>query len=203
MPSAAASGTSECDGANAGPDFAAVREDVDDEVGERGTGEQAQRAGEQRHEQRFAGDQPADLRRGRAEGAQHRGLPAALGDRECERPGDDEQRDRAGDAAERAEDRDQPGAIRGGRIPGIGIGGVPAIEHVEPVPEALSSGGLCSAAADVPGSAITPTAFTCPGAPDKCGGDVGGEEHARPGSDRRARVRRRGRSRGSARRRSG
>ena len=119
------------------PDFAAIREDVDDEVGERRTGDQAQRAGDQRHEQRFAGDEPADLRRGRAEGAQHRGFPAALGDRECEGPGDDEQRDRAGDAAERAEDRDQPGAIRRGRITGVGIGGVSAIEHVESVPEAL------------------------------------------------------------------
>ena len=65
----------------------------------------------QRDDQRLAGDQPADLARRRAERAQHRGLAPALGDRERERAGDDEQRDGAGDAAHRAEDRDQGLAV--------------------------------------------------------------------------------------------
>ena len=104
-------------------------------------GEHTERARDQRDQQRLAGDQSADLRRRRAERAQHGGLPAALGDGQRERPGDDEQGDRAGDAAQRAEDGDEPGTIRGGRIPGVGIGSVLAIEDVEPAPETLLQAG--------------------------------------------------------------
>ena len=122
-------------------DLAAIREDVDDEVRERAARDHAQRAGHQRHEQRFAGDQPADLRWGRAESAQHSGLAPALGDGKGERSGDDEQGDRTGDAAERAEDGDQPRAIRRGRVAGVGIRGVPAIEDLESDPRGAPSGG--------------------------------------------------------------
>ena len=118
-------------------DLAAIREDVDDEIRERAARDHAQRAGDQRHEQRFAGDQPADLRWRRAERAQHGGLAPALGDGERERSGDHEQGDRAGDAAQSAEDGDQPGTIRRRRVAGVGICGVPAIEDLDPAPEAL------------------------------------------------------------------
>ena len=166
-------------------------------------GEQAQRAGDQRHEQRFAGDQPADLRRGRAEGAQHRGLPAALGDRERERPGDDEQGDRAGDAAERAEDGDQPGAIRRGRIAGVGIGGVPAIEHLEPVPEALLQ-AVAQRGRGRPGLGDHTDRVDSSGSAGQRGGDRRAVKNTAAWlSIAERRGRRRGRSRGSARRRSG
>ena len=88
--------------------------------------------GHERDEQRLGRDQAADLARRRPERAQHRGLPPALGDRERERAGDHEQRDEAGDAAHRAEDRDQRLTVGRLRVAGVGVGRVGAVEHVEP-----------------------------------------------------------------------
>ena len=114
---------------------------------------------DQRDEQRLRGDQPADLARRRPEGAQHRGLPPALGDHERERAGDDEQRHEAGDAAHRAEDRDERRTVARLRVAGVGVGRVGAVEHVEARP--------CPARrACAPGLAMTPTALTRPGAPE-------------------------------------
>ena len=89
---------------------------------------------DQRDEQRLGGDQAADLARRRAERAQHRGLPAALGDHERERAGDHEQRDEAGDAAHRAEDRDERLTVARLRVAGVGVGRVGAVEHLEARP---------------------------------------------------------------------
>ena len=103
-------------GREPGADLAAVDEDADDGVGERATGEQPERARDQRHQQRLARDQAAHLPWRRAERAQDGRLAPPLGDREGERAGDDEQGDRARDPAERPEDRDQPGAVGRGRV---------------------------------------------------------------------------------------
>ena len=118
-------------------DLAAIGEDVDDEIRERAARDHAQRAGHQRHEQRFSGDQPADLRWRRAQCTQHGGLAPALGDGKGERSSDHEQGNRTGDAAQSAEDGDQPSTIRRRRVAGVGIRGVPAIEDIDPTPEAL------------------------------------------------------------------
>ena len=104
---------------------------MEDRVGQRPAGDDAERAGDDRDDQRLGGDQPPHLARRRAERAQHRRLAAALGDRERERAGHDEQRDRAGDAAHRPEDRDQRLAFRDARVAGIGVGRVRRIEHLE------------------------------------------------------------------------
>ena len=157
-------------------DLAAIGEDVHDEVRERAARDQAERAGDQRHEQRFAGDQPADLRRGRAECAQHGGLPPALGDGERERPGHDEQRDGAGDAAQRAEDGDEAGTIRSGRVAGVGIGRVPAIEDLDPAPEALLQ-ATAQYGGGGPGLGDHADGVDLPGSAGQCGGDGGCEEH--------------------------
>ena len=121
-------------GGEAGRHVAVAREQVDERVGERAAGQQAERARHQRDEQRLGGDQAADLARRRPEGAQHRGLPPALGDHERERAGDHEQRHEAGDAAHRAEDRDQRLAVARLRVAGVGVGRVGAVEHVEARP---------------------------------------------------------------------
>ena len=125
-------------GRERGADDAMVRERRDDRVRQRPAGEHAERAGDERDEQRLAGDQPADLPRRGAEGAQDGGLAPALGDCERERPGDDEQRDRARDAAEGTEDRDQAGTVGRRRIARIGVRRVRSIEDVDPRSEALA-----------------------------------------------------------------
>ena len=176
MPSAAASGTSECAGANAGPTSPRSASTSTIRFASGRPASRPERAGDQRHEQRLAGDQPADLRRRRAESAQHRGLPPALGDRERERSGDHEQGHGTGDAAQSAEDGDQAGTIRGGRVAGVGVGRVPAIEDLEPVPR-RSSRRLRSAAADVPGSAIDTDRVDLSRSAGQRRGDRGREEH--------------------------
>ena len=92
-PNAATSGIHDVPGREAGRDRAVVGHDVHDRGRQRPTGEQAERAGDDRDDQRLAGDQPPHLVRRGAERAQHRDLAAALHDRQRERPGDDEQRD--------------------------------------------------------------------------------------------------------------
>jgi hypothetical protein len=120
------------------PDDAVVCEGCDDRVRQRAAGEQTEAAGDERDEQRLAGDQPADLPGRRAEGAQDGGLPPALGDRERERPGDDEQRDCARDAAQGTEDRDQAGPVGRRRIARVGVRRVRSIEDVDPRSEPLA-----------------------------------------------------------------
>src|SRR3954471_6661529 len=93
IPSAATSGDEGIGRRERGSLLAAVSEDVDDEIRERAARDHAERAGEERDEQRFTGDEPPDLPWAGAECAQHGGLPSALGDGEPERPGDDEQGD--------------------------------------------------------------------------------------------------------------
>ena len=80
-------------GREARRDGVVVGEDVDDRVGQRPPASEAERAGDERDDQRLAGDQPPDLVRRGAERAQHRDLVAPLDDRQRERAGDDEQRD--------------------------------------------------------------------------------------------------------------
>ena len=109
---------------------AMVGEGSDDRVGQRPSGQEPERRREQGDEQRLAGDQPPDLTGRGAERAQHGVLAPALGDREGERPGDDEERHEAGDPAHDAEDRDQRGAIAG-RVTGVRVGGVIAAEDLD------------------------------------------------------------------------
>ena len=118
-------------------DLATFRQDADDEVRERPPCKEPESARKQGHEQRLAGDEAPDLARRRTERTQHGGLPPPLGDRQRERPGDHEQRDRAGDPAHRAEDRDEPRTVSGGRVACVGICGVPAIEDLGPAAETL------------------------------------------------------------------
>ena len=169
------------------PDLAAVGEEGDDDVRERTAGGEPERAGDQRHEQRFTGDQPADLLRRRTECAQHGGLAPALGDRERERPGDDEQRDRTGDAAEGAEDGDEAGAVRCGRVAGVGIGRVARIKDLDPAAQAfLQVTAQCGGRRPVLGDHAD--GVDLPGGAGQCAGDRGCEEHrglalvARPAS---------------------
>ena len=118
-------------GLEAGRDVAVAGEQIDERGGERPPGQQPERAGHERDEQRLGRDQAADLARRGAERAQHRGLLAPLGDRERERPGDHEQRDEAGDAAHRAEDRDHRLTVGRLRVARVGVGRVGAVEHVD------------------------------------------------------------------------
>ena len=110
---------------------AAVLEHVEDRVGKRPAGGEPKPAGDQRDDQGLGSDQTAHLAGRGAERAQHRRLAASLGDRERERAGHDEQRDRAGDAPHGPEDRDQRLAFRDSRVAGIGVCRVRRIEHLE------------------------------------------------------------------------
>ena len=177
MASAATSGMDECAGRERRSDLAAILQDADDEVRERPPCEQPESARKQRHEQRLAGDEAPDLARRRTERAQHRGLPPPLGDRERERPGDHEQRDRTGDPAHRAEDRDEPRTVGGGRVARVGICGVRGDRGPRSRAQTLRQSAR-SAAGDVPGSAMTPTALTRPGAPDSVPATVRGKNTA-------------------------
>ena len=178
MPSAATSGTSECAGANAGPTSprSARTSTMRFASGRPATSPSAPATSD------TSSASPAISRRicarRRAERAQHRGLPAALGDRERERPGDHEQRDRTGDPAQRAEDGDQPRAVRRGRVAGVGVGGVPRDRGPRSRARGAPPGGRAARPADVPGSAITPTALTRPGAPDSAAATAGGKNTA-------------------------
>ena len=89
-------------------------------------------------------------RRRRAERAQDGGLAPALGDREGEGAGHDEQRHGAGDPGHRAEDRHQGLAVGGGGVAGVGRGGVARVEHLDALahpPAQLGRGG-CADDAD-------------------------------------------------------
>ena len=90
---------------------AVIGERVGERAREQAAGEHAERARRARPRSAPRRRQPPDLARRRAEGAQHRGLAPPLGDRERERAGHHEQRDRAGDPAHRP--RRWPRASRG------------------------------------------------------------------------------------------
>ena len=149
----------------AGRHHAVVGQHADDGAGERPAREQAEPARDHREQERLRRDQPPDLARRRPEGAQHRRLTAALGDRERERARHDEQRDGARDPAHRPEDRDEGGAIGRARVAGVGVRRVVAVEDLDAGPRRCSSRAR-SAVGDTPGAATTPTALTRPGAPD-------------------------------------
>ena len=117
--------------------LAAIGEDVDDQIRERAARDDAQHTGDERHEQRLPGDEPADLAWRRAQGPEHSSLAPALRDGEGERPRDHEEGDRAGDASQSAEDGDEPGTVRSGRIAGVGVGGALAIEDLDSASEPL------------------------------------------------------------------
>ena len=170
IPSAATSGIHECPGSKPAGMWPWPREQVDERGGERPPGQQPERAGHERDEQRLGRDQAADLARRGAERAQHRGLLAPLGDRERERPGDHEQRDEAGDAAHRAEDRDHRLAVGRLRVARVGVGRVGVVEH-------LDARARRSPASEAPGLAMIPTALTRPGAPESVSAVRAGEEH--------------------------
>ena len=85
--------------------------------------EQPERARRERHDQRLAREQAADLARRRAERAQDGGLAAALRDRGAKVPATTNSAIGARDAAERPEDRDEAGAARGRRVAGVGVRG--------------------------------------------------------------------------------
>ena len=154
---------------------AVIGEHAGERVGQRAAGDQAEPAGDERDEQRLVRDQPAHLTRAGAERAQHGGLAPALGDRQRERAGDDEQRDGAGQAAHRAEDCHHRLAVAGVGVARIGIGGVVAVEHVDAAAELLAQpvaqgrdagAGLCEDA----------DRRHAPGRPGQAGGRRVGEE---------------------------
>ena len=138
IPSAAASGIKECPGAKPCGATAVVDHDAGDRARERGAGQQAESAGEQRDDQRLAGDQPAHLARRGAQRAQDGRLAPPLRDREAERAGHDEQRDQARDAAHRPEDGDQARAAGGVAVARVGLRGMAAVEHVDAGAQALA-----------------------------------------------------------------
>ena len=91
----------------------------------------AEHAGDERDDQRLAGDQAPDLVRRGAERAQDGDLAPALDDGKRERAGDDEQRDRTRDPTHRPEDGDERRPVGAARVARVGERRVIAIEHLE------------------------------------------------------------------------
>ena len=171
-PSAAASGIHECPGAKpAGTSPWSARQ-VDQRVGERPAGEQAERAGDERDEQRLgrrsAAGPGAAWRRARAAPRSPAGAGRSRA-RTSRRPRTAPRRRRCRPSCRRSR---SARAVGRPRVAGVGVGRVGAVEHLDA--GRSEPRASCGASA---GCATTPTALTLPGAPESRVGGGGGEEH--------------------------